>query len=60
MVYANYIRLEQDNDALQAILNAIQYDGNNADYYEYLAQTYSTLGRNSQAMEAMAKSQSLR
>jgi len=60
MVYANYIRLEQDNGALQAIQSAIQYDGSNADYYEYLAQTYSTLGRNSQAMEAMAKSQSLR
>lgn len=60
MLYANYIRLERDNDALQAILTAIQYDGDNADYYEYLAQTYSTLGRNSQAMEAMAKAQSLR
>ncbi len=60
MVYANHIRLERDNDALQAIQNAIQYDGNNADYYEYMAQTYSTLGRNSQAIEAMAKSQSLR
>jgi len=60
MLYANYIRLERDNDALQAILTAIQYDGENADYYEYLAQTYSTLGRNSQAMEAMQKAQSLR
>lgn len=60
MVYANYIRLEEDTDALQAILTAIQYDGDNADYYEYLAQTYSTLGRNSQAMEAMEKAQSLR
>lgn len=60
MIYANNIRLEKDSDALQAILNAIQYDGNNADYYEYLAQTYSTLGRNSQAMQAMEKAQSLR
>jgi len=60
MMYANYIRLEEDSDALQALLNAIEYDGDNADYYEYLAQTYSTLGRNSQAMEAMAKAQSLR
>ncbi len=60
MLYANYIRLEEDNDALQAMLTAIQYDGDNADYYEYLAQTYSTLGRNNQAMEAMEKSQSLR
>ena len=60
MMYANYIRLEDDSDALQALLNAIQYDGDNADYYEYLAQTYSTLGRNNQAMEAMEKAQSLR
>ncbi len=60
MMYANYIRLERDNDALQAIQAAIQYDGDNADYYEYLAQTYSTLGRNAQAMEAMEKAQSLR
>ncbi len=60
MMYANYIRLEDDNDALQAMLTAIQYDGDNADYYEYLAQTYSTLGRNNQAMEAMEKAQSLR
>ncbi len=60
MMYANYIRLEEDSDALQALLTAIQYDGDNADYYEYLAQTYSTLGRNNQAMEAMRKAQSLR
>jgi tetratricopeptide (TPR) repeat protein len=60
MLYANYIRLERDTDALAAMLNAIQYDGDNADYYELLAQTYSTLGQNSQAMEAMEKSQSLR
>ncbi|HOP26355.1 MAG TPA: tetratricopeptide repeat protein [Candidatus Sabulitectum sp.] len=60
MMYANYIRLERDNDALQAIQAAIQYDGDNADYYEFLAQTYSTLGRNAQAMEAMEKAQSLR
>ncbi|MCD4706377.1 MAG: tetratricopeptide repeat protein [Candidatus Sabulitectum sp.] len=60
MIYANYIRLEEDTDALQALLTAIQYDGDNADYYEYLAQTYSTLGRNNQAMEAMRKAQSLR
>ena len=60
MMYANHIRLEEDNEALQALLTAIQYDGDNADYYEYLAQTYSTLGRNNQAMEAMEKAQSLR
>lgn len=60
MLYANYIRMERDNDALQAILAAIQYDGDNPEYYEYLAQTYSTLGRNAQAMEAMEKAQSLR
>ncbi|MCK5786841.1 MAG: tetratricopeptide repeat protein [Candidatus Sabulitectum sp.] len=60
MMYANYIRLEEDTDALQAMQNAIEYDPDNADYYELLAQTYSTLGRNNQAMEAMAKAQSLR
>lgn len=60
MIYANYIRLEEDNDALQALLTAIEYDSDNADYYEYLAQTYSTLGRNNQAIEAMQKAQSLR
>ncbi len=60
MMYANYIRLEEDTDALQAMLTAIEYDTDNADYYEYLAQTYSTLGRNNQAIEAMQKAQSLR
>ena len=60
MLYANHIRLEEDSDALQAMLTAIQYDGDNAEYYEYLAQTYSTLGRNGLAMEAMEKAQSLR
>lgn len=60
MIYANYIRLEKDTDALQAMLNAIEYDGSNADYYELLAQTYSTLGRNTQAMQAMEKAESLR
>ncbi len=60
MIYANYIRLEKDSDALQAIQNAIQYVDDNPDYYEYLAQTYSTLGRNQQAMDAMAKAESLR
>lgn len=60
MLYANYIRMENDNDALQAMLQAITYDGDNADYYELLAQTYSTLGRNNQAMDAMQKAQSLR
>lgn len=60
MIYANYIRLEKDTEALAAIQAAIQYQGDNADYWEYLAQTYSRLGRNAQAMEAMEQSMELR
>lgn len=60
MIYANHIRLEDDRDALAAIQTAVQYVDDNADYYEYLAQTYSTLGMNQQAMDAMAKAEALR
>lgn len=60
MIYAGYIRLERDRDALEAIQKAISFDGENADYHEYLAQTFSTLGRNREAMEAMNRAQQLR
>lgn len=60
MVFVNESRLERDQASLEALLNAIQYDPENAMYYEYLASTYSRLGRRQQAIDAMEKAEELR
>jgi tetratricopeptide (TPR) repeat protein len=60
MVFVNYSRLERDQASLEALLMAIQYDSENAMYYDYLASTYSRLGRRQQAIQAMEKAEQLR
>jgi superkiller protein 3 len=57
MQYAAYTRLENDEAAAQALETALQYDPENAQYWEYLASTYSRLGRRSDAIEAMEKAE---
>jgi tetratricopeptide (TPR) repeat protein len=57
MQYAAYTRLENDEAAAQALETALQYDQDNAQYWEYLASTYSRLGRRSDAIEAMEKAE---
>lgn len=57
MQYAAYTRLEDDEAAAQALETALQYDQDNAQYWEYLASTYSRLGRRNDAIEAMEKAE---
>jgi len=60
MVFVNNSRMERDQVSLDALLNAIRYDPQNAMYYDYLASTYSRLGRRQLAIEAMEKAEELR
>lgn len=60
MVFVNNSRMERDQLALESLLAAIQYDPDNAMYYDYLASTYSRLGRRQQAIQAMEKAEELR
>ncbi len=60
MVFVNENRLERDQASLEALLEAIRYDPDNAMYYDYLASTYSRLGRRQSAIEAMEKAERLR
>lgn len=60
MVFVNNSRMERDQTALESLLAAIQYDPDNAMYYDYLASTYSRLGRRQQAIQAMEKAEELR
>lgn len=57
MQYAAYTRMEDDEAAAQALEVALQYDPENAQYWEYLASTYSRLGRRNDAIEAMEKAE---
>jgi tetratricopeptide (TPR) repeat protein len=60
MRFACYIRMEEDEAAAEALETALQYDPDNADYWEYLASTYSRLGRRNDAVEAMQRAEELR
>lgn len=60
MIFVNNSRMERDQVSLEALLTAIQYDPENAMYYDYLASTYSRLGRRQLAIEAMEKAEELR
>ncbi|MFO7625990.1 MAG: tetratricopeptide repeat protein [Candidatus Fermentibacteraceae bacterium] len=60
MVFVNNSRMERDQVSLDALLTAIQYDPQNAMYYDYLASTYSRLGRRQLAIQAMEKAEELR
>jgi len=57
MQYAAYTRMEEDEAAAQALEVALQYDPENAQYWEYLASTYSRLDRRNEAIEAMEKAE---
>ena len=57
MQYAAYTRLEDDEAAAEALEVALQYDPENPQYWEYLASTYSRLGRRNDAIEAMEKAE---
>jgi len=60
MRFACYIRLEEDRTAAEALETALDLDPDNAEYWEFLASTYSRLGRRSDALEAMQKATDLR
>ncbi|MBN1434157.1 hypothetical protein JW921_05310, partial [Candidatus Fermentibacterales bacterium] len=60
MKFACYVRMERDEEALEAILDAIEQDPDNADYYEFLASAYSNLNRRGEAVEAMEMAERLR
>ncbi len=60
MRFACYIRVEEDQTAANALETALEYAPENAEYWEYLASTYSRLGRRSDAINAMQKAEDLR
>lgn len=60
MRFACYNRLEMDEEAATALETALEFDPDNADYWEYLASTYSRLGRRREAINAMNKAEELR
>ncbi|MBD3277928.1 MAG: tetratricopeptide repeat protein, partial [Candidatus Aegiribacteria sp.] len=57
--YACYNRLEQDEEAAEALETALEFQPDNAEYWRYLASTYSRLGRRNEAIEAMEKAEEL-
>jgi tetratricopeptide (TPR) repeat protein len=59
MTYANYNRLEMDEEAAEALETALQFQPDNANYWRYLASTYSRLGRRNDAIEALEKAEEL-
>ncbi len=59
MEYACFNRLENDEDAASAMEMALQFQPDNAEYWRYLASTYSRLGRRNDAIAAMEKAESL-
>jgi len=57
--YACFNRLEQDSEAAEALETALDFTPDNADYWRYLASTYSRLGRRNDAIEAMERAEEL-
>jgi len=53
--YACYNRKEMDSEAAEALETALEFQPDNADYWRYLASTYSRLGRRNDAINAMEK-----
>lgn len=51
--YACYNRKELDSEAVEAMETALEYQPDNANYWRYLASTYSRLGRRNDAINAM-------
>ena len=57
--YACFNRLEQDSDAAENLETALDFDPDNANYWRYLASTYSRLGRRNDAINAMQRAEDL-
>ncbi|MCD4701192.1 MAG: tetratricopeptide repeat protein [Candidatus Aegiribacteria sp.] len=58
-IYACYNRKEMDSEAAEALETALEFNPNNADYWRYLASTYSRLGRRNAAISAMERAEEL-
>lgn len=59
MKFACYSRMEMDPEAAVALETALQFQPDNARYWELLASTYSRLGRRNDAIEAMQRAEDL-
>jgi len=59
MEFACYSRMEMDEEAAVALETALQFQPDNARYWELLASTYSRLGRRQDAIDAMQRSEDL-
>jgi len=59
MEFACYSRMEMDAEAAVSMETALQYDPDNARYWELLASTYSRLGRRDDAIQAMQRMEEL-
>lgn len=57
--YACYNRKEMDSEAAEALETALDFDPDNANYWRYLASTYSRLGRRNDAINAMQTAEDL-
>ncbi len=57
--YACYNRKEMDSVAAEALETALDFQPDNANYWRYLASTYSRLGRRNDAIRAMEKAEDL-
>lgn len=57
--YACYNRKELDSEAAEALETALEYQPDNANYWRYLASTYSRLNRRNDAIDAMEKANQL-
>jgi len=57
--YACFNRKEMDSEAAEALETALDFDPDNANYWRYLASTYSRLGRRNDAINAMQKAEDL-
>ncbi|MCK4806742.1 MAG: tetratricopeptide repeat protein [Candidatus Aegiribacteria sp.] len=57
--YACYNRKEMDSEAAEALETALEFQPDNANYWRYLASTYSRLGRRNAAINAMQKAEDL-
>ena len=57
--YACFNRKELDSEAAEALETALDFDPDNANYWRYLASTYSRLGRRNDAINAMQNAEDL-
>ncbi len=57
--YACFNRMEMDSEAAEALETALEFQPDNANYWRYLASTYSRLGRRNEAISALEKAESL-